>query len=204
MLSCEFSMNTIFAEPVCVTTSVFWKKKNVYNIHNILLIVIEQLPFAYSFNTILHGGLMKFLLSFISPVFCCAFQSSPFNEVCWITCLSRLLALRAYVPSCLRLLDSYVSSCLKLFRVYVRSFFRCLLAYNDSQNILRLTSITCIAVFFWIIWPVVHFKTSKQTPASKTAYLNPILWDFVISTGACTETIIWGLVKKLSKTMYSF
>ena len=147
------------------------KKKNVYNI---LFIVIEQLPFACSFNTILHGGLMKF-----------SFHQFPVVhfKVVLLTKFAELRAFRAYlpyVPTCLWLLDSYVSSCLKLFRVYVRSFFRCLLAYNDSQNILRLTSITCIAVFFWIIWPVVHFKTSKQTPASKTAYLNPILWDFVI------------------------
>ena len=130
--------------------------------------------------------------------------------------------LSAYVPTCLKLLCAYVStylranvrlyiffhayvpSCLKLFRVYVHSFSTCLHAYNHSQNILSITSIPCIAVFLWIIWSFIPYKTPKQTPASKTAYLNPILWGFVISTGACTETIIWGLVKKLSKTMDSF
>ena len=122
--------------------------------------------------------------------------------------------LRAYVPlffTCLRayvrlyiLFHAYVPSCLKLFRAYVRPFLTCLRACNHSQNILRLTSIPCIAVFLWIIWPFIHFKTPKQTPASKTAYLNPILWGFVISTRACTDTILWGFVKKLSKTMDSF
>ena len=136
-----------------------------------------------------------------------------------------LKLLRAYVPMCpyfsrgsvpsfftclgayVRLyifFHAYVPSCLKLFCVYKRSFLTCLRSYNHCQNILRLTSIRCIAVFLWIIWPFIPFKTPKQTPASKTAYLNPILWGFVISTGACTETIIWGLVKKLSKAIDSF
>ena len=39
---------------------LFWKKKNVYKI---IFIVMEQLPFFYSFNTILQSELMKFLLS---------------------------------------------------------------------------------------------------------------------------------------------
>ena len=47
---------------------LFWKKKNVYNI---LFVIIEQLPFIYSFNTILHGEMMKFLLShFLSFLLC--------------------------------------------------------------------------------------------------------------------------------------
>ena len=34
------------------------------------------------------------------------------------------------------------------------------------------------------------FHSISQNKPSKTAYLNPILRGFVISTGACTETII--------------
>ena len=107
--------------------------------------------------------------------------------------------LRAYIPSfftCLRaymrihIFPAYVPLCLKLFRTYVRSFFSGLCAYNYSQNIFRFTSIPCIAVFFWIIWPFIPSKTLKQTPASKTAYPNPILRGFFISSTAYTETII--------------
>ena len=54
------------------------------------------------------------------------------------------------------------------------------------------------------IWPFIPFKNPKQTPASKTAYLNLILWGFVISAGASTETIIWRLIKKLSQTITLF
>ena len=122
-----------------------------------------------------------------------------------LTCLYALYVpqittcLRAYIPSfftCLRacmrvyIFQPYVPLCLKLFRTYVRSFFSGLCAYNYSQNIFRFTSIPCIAVFFWIIWPFIPSKTLKQTPASKTAYPNPILRGFFISSTAYTETII--------------
>ena len=105
----------------------------------------------------------------------------------------------AYVP--IYIFRAYEPLCLKLFRAYMRSFFACLRAYNHSQNILWPTSIPRIVVFLWIIW---LFKTQKQRPAYKTAYSNPILCGFAISTGACTETIIWRRIKKLSKTMDSF
>ena len=86
--------------------------------------------------------------------------------------------LLAYVRIYIYIFHAYVPLCLKLFRAYARSFFTCLRAYNHSQNILRFTFIPCIAAFLWIIWPFIPFKTPKQTPASKTAYLNPILWGF--------------------------
>ena len=75
----------------------------------------------------------------------------------------------AYVP--IYIFRASVPSCLKLFPAYVRSFVMCLRAYNHSQNILRLTFI-------------------HRTFASKTAYLNPNLWGFVISSGAWAETTI--------------
>ena len=51
--------------------SILKKKKKKKNVYNILFVVIEQLPFVYSFNTILHGELLKFLLSrFMSFVLC--------------------------------------------------------------------------------------------------------------------------------------
>ena len=65
----------------------------------------------------------------------------------------------------------------------MRSFFTWLRSYNQSQYILRLTSIPRIAVFLWIIWSFIPFKILEQTPASKTEYPNPILSGFVISTG---------------------
>ena len=136
-----------------------------------------------------------------------------------LTCLTCLWALRTYLP---KLLGDYMLTCLRFLRAYVPLFFTCLRAYvrlsiffhayvpswlklfrAHSENILRLTSVHCIAVSLWIIWPFILFKNLKQTPSSKTAYLNPILWGFIISTSACTKTIIWGLVKKLSKTMDS-
>ena len=42
------------------------------------------------------------------------------------------------------------------------SFFTCLRAYNHSQNILRLTSIPCIAVFLWIICRRSHQRCSLR------------------------------------------
>ena len=135
-----------------------------------------------------------------------------------LTCLTCLWALRTYLPTCRKLLRDYMLTCLRFLRAYVPLFFTCLRAYvrlsiffhayvpswlklfrAHSENILRLTSVHCIAVSLWIIWPFILFKNLKQTPSSKTAYLNPILWGFIISTSACTKTIIWGLVKKLSK-----
>ena len=80
----------------------------------------------------------------------------------------RLTCLRVYVPTCLRAFilhvptclhfsrRAYVLKCLYIFfmptclRTYARSFFTCLCAYNHAQNILRLTSISWIAVFLWI------------------------------------------------------
>ena len=109
-----------------------------------------------------------------------------------------LLNYMPFVPTWLHALHAsraYVPSSVKLLRAYVRSFFTCLRAYNHSQKILRLTSILRIAVLLWIIWPFIPFKTPKQAPASKTAYPSPILWGFVISTGACAETILE--IKKL-------
>ena len=110
-----------------------------------------------------------------------------------LTCLYALYVpqittcLRAYIPSfftCLRaymriyIFYAYVPLCLKLFRTYLPSFFTCLRAYNHSQNILRFIFIPCIAVFSWIFWPFIPFKIPKQTPASKTAYPNPVLRGF--------------------------
>ena len=86
----------------------------------------------------------------------------------------KLRAFRAYVP--------YVPSCLKLnvptcpyfSRAYVPSFFTCLRAYNHSQNILRLTSIPCIAVFLWIICRSSHRRCSLR---------KGVLRNFVKFTG---------------------
>ena len=79
--------------------------------------------------------------------------------------------LRAYVPlffTCLRayvpiyIFQVCVPSCHSLFRSYVRSFFTCL-RENISQNILRLTSILCIAVFLWIIILTLHSIKNPKT-----------------------------------------
>ena len=89
--------------------------------------------------------------------------------------------------SCLRALIFHVLTCLQPLTKYIVAHFY-----------------TLYCCFSLDIWPFIPFKTPKQTPASKTAYPNPILCCFAISTGACTETIIWGLIKRLSKTMDSF
>ena len=117
------------------------------------------------------------------------------------TCLRALIL---HVPTCLHFSRAYVLKCLYIFfmptclRAYARSFFTCLCAYNHSQNILRLTSISYIAVFLWINWPLIPFKIPKQTPAPETAYPKPILWGFVISTGVCTKNnslrTHWGVI----------
>ena len=96
----------------------------------------------------------------------------------------------------------YLPSCLKSFHTYSYSFFTCLLA---SQNILSLISTPRIVVFLWIIWLFISFKTPKQSlMLLKLHTPNPILWSFGISTGSCTETIIRGSIRKLSKIMDSF
>ena len=97
------------------------------------------------------------------------------------------MCLRVYVS--IYSFHACVTLCLKLFRATCAHFSRAYVQNTHLQNILRLTSIPCISVFLWIIKPFIPFKTSIQTPASKTAYPKPILWGFAISTGACTETI---------------
>ena len=78
------------------------------------------------------------------------------------TCLTCLCTLRAYVSSCLKLLRAYVPACPYFSRADVPSFFTCLRAYSHSQNILRLTSIPCIAVFLWIICRSSHRRCSLR------------------------------------------
>ena len=36
-----------------------------------------------------------------------------------------------------------------------------------------------IDVFPWIVRPLIPFKTQKQNPASKIAYLNLTLWGYL-------------------------
>ena len=100
-----------------------------------------------------------------------------------ITCLSCPRALRAFVSqvtTCLRVLNYYLpmcphfsrafmclhdniySLCLKLFRAYVRSFFTCLRACNQSQSILRLTSIPRMLFFFGILDLSFHSKPQNK------------------------------------------
>ena len=69
--------------------------------------------------------------------------------------------LRAYVRLCI-LFHAYLPSCLKLFRAYLHLFLTYLRACNHSQNILKLFSIPCIAVFLWIIWPFIHLKPQNK------------------------------------------
>ena len=162
-----------------------------------------------------------------------SFEMSLLNCVRLVPrCLTCLCTLRAYVPTCLKLLGAYVPTCPYFLPAYVPSFFTCLYiflmppclhainyfvstyahfsrAYVEISHKIYWGSLlhllySCIAVFLWIIWPFIPLKTPKQTPVSKTVYHNPILWVFFISTGVCTERIIWGLIKSLSKTMDSF
>ena len=81
------------------------------------------------------------------------------------TCLSCLRALRAYVPMCLKLVRVYVPPCLRALIFHVTTCLHvptCLRAYNYSQNILRLTSVPCIAVFLWIICRGSHRRCSLR------------------------------------------
>ena len=68
-------------------------------------------------------------------------------------------------------------------------------------KIIRLTSIPLLLFFVELLDLSFHSRLVKKTAASKTAYCNPNFWDFVISTGACAETIIWGPIKILPKPM---
>ena len=90
---------------------------------------------------------------------------------------AKLRALRAYVPyvsmrlTCLRAFVPQINTCL---RAYVPLFFTCSRAYSHSQNILRLTSIPCIAVFLWIICRSSHRRCSLR---------KGVLRNFVKFTG---------------------
>ena len=65
-------------------------------------------------------------------------------------------------------------TCPYFSHAYVPSFFTCLRAYNHSQNILRLTSIPCIAIFLWIIRRSSHGRCSLR---------KGVLRNFVKFTG---------------------
>ena len=124
--------------------------------------------------------------------------------VTWVATFLRALIFHAPICSCMPIyiFRGYLPSCLKSFRNYSHSFFTCLRA---SQNILRLISTPRIVALLWIIWPFIPLKTPKQSlMLLKLHTPYHILWSFGISTGLCTEIIIWGPIKKLSKIMDSF
>ena len=100
-----------------------------------------------------------------------------------------------FKPTCVRAINYFVPTCTHFLPAYVKIFHK---IYWGSLLYFVLLFLSGLC------WPFIPLKTPKQTPVSKAAYHNPILWGFVISTGACTERIIWGLIKRLSKTMYSF
>ena len=72
---------------------------------------------------------------------------------------TRLKSLRARVPTCPRALNHYAPTCL---RAHVPPSITCLRAYNHSQNILRLTSISRIAVFSGLFDLSFHSKPPKK------------------------------------------
>ena len=117
--------------------------------------------------------------------------------------------LSAYVPSYLKLLRTYVSSFFRCLCVYVfmclHIFFlpTCLRALNyfvptcvhfsrayvpkTTHKIYWGSLLYLVLLFFFrIILPFILFETPKQTPVSRTAYLNSTLRGILISTGACT------------------
>ena len=66
------------------------------------------------------------------------------------------------INTCLRALNYYMPTCPYFSGAYVLSFLTFWRAYNHSQNILRLTSIPCIAVFLWIICISSHQRCSSR------------------------------------------
>ena len=112
--------------------------------------------------------------------------------------------LLAYVRIYIYIFHAYVPLCLKLFRAYARSFFTCLRAYNHSQNILRFTLYLVLLLFSGLFDLSFHSKPQNKLLLLKLHTSILSCGVFVISTGACTETIIWGLVKTLYKTMDPF
>ena len=115
------------------------------------------------------------------------------------TCLRALnyhvpLFLRAYVltclyvffkPTCLRAINYFVPTCAHFSRAYVKI----------SHKIYWGSLLYFVFLFLsGLCWRFIPLKIPKQTPVSKAAYHNPILWGFVISNGACPERIIWGLI----------
>ena len=81
------------------------------------------------------------------------------------TCLRAYLPVyifRGYMPSCLCALIFHVPKCLKPLSKFIEAHF--------------VTSYCCFSLDCLTFIP---FKTPKQTPASKTVYLNPTLWRFL-------------------------
>ena len=83
--------------------------------------------------------------------------------------INYLKFLHAYVPTCLKLLRAYVPTFPLFSRAYVPSFFTC-----HKENILKVTSIPCIAVFLWIICRSSHRRCSLR---------NGVLRNFEKFTG---------------------
>ena len=100
-----------------------------------------------------------------------------------------------FKPTCLRAINYFVPTCAHFSRAYVKIPHK---IYWGSLLYFVLLFLSGLC------WPFIPLKTPKETSVSKAAYYSPILWGVVISTGACTERIIWGLIKRLSKTMDSF
>ena len=158
---------------------------------------VPYVPYLPQISTYLHAYVPSFFTFLRAYVLTCLDIS-----IYLYICISIYIYISIYITYIYIYIYIYfIHICL---RAYVPSFFTCLRVYNQSQNILKLTSIPCIVAFLWNVWPFIPFKTPQQSPGSKTTYLKIILWSFVLSTGACTETIIWGLMRKLSKTKDSF
>ena len=98
--------------------------------------------------------------------------------------------LLAYVRIYIYIFHAYVPLCLKLFRAYARSFFTCLRAYNHSQNILRFTLYLVLLLFSGLFDLSFHSKPQNKLLLLKLHTSILSCGVFVISTGACTETII--------------
>ena len=144
----------------------------------------------------------------------------------------RLTCLRAsnyYAPTCLRALIFHVSTCLHFSRVYVLTWVYIYFFFMPTCLCVLNYFVPTRALFSHAYVPTTTHKTYWDSHLYLVLLLFSGLFDlsfhskpqnkllllklhtsilscgvFVISTGACTETIIWGLVKKLSKTMDPF
>ena len=137
----------------------------------------------------------------------------------YLTCIRTyvplcLKLLRTYVPTCPHFSSAYVLTCLYIFFMYLRALncfvatcaqFSCACVPTATHKIYWGSLLYLVLLFFSGLFDF-SFHLNPQSKLLLLRLHTSILpcGVFVITAGACAETITWEPIKKLSKTMDSF